>query len=124
MVQHCSGRLVDFVLDWEDALPEEQLQRAEKEADKADLILCLGTSLQITPICNLPLRTKRNGGKFVIVNLQKTPKNRHADLVIHGRCEEVIACVMDFLDRAVPTFVRQEAFELRCWAEDDEDVRH
>jgi NAD+-dependent protein deacetylase sirtuin 6 len=113
--------LRDFVLDWEDALPEEQLQRAEKEADKADLILCLGTSLQITPICNLPLRTKRKGGKFAIVNLQKTPKHGHADLVIHGRCEEVMAQVMVLLNRRVPTYVRQEAFELRCWAEADEE---
>lgn len=33
-------------------------------------MLCVFGSLQITPACNLPLRTVRAGGKMVIVNLQ------------------------------------------------------
>lgn len=124
-VRMCRGRLRDFVLDWEDALPEEQLARAEREASAADLILCLGTSLQITPICNLPLRTKRAGGRFAIVNLQKTPKHGHADLAIHARCDEVVERVMQLLARPIPTYVRREHFELRCWAAGDarDDVR-
>ena len=59
------------MLDWEDALPDEQLDAADAHASAADLVLCLGTSLQIEPICNLPLRTTRSGGRMVIVNLQR-----------------------------------------------------
>lgn len=39
---------------------------------KADLSITLGTSLQIKPSGNLPLLTKKKGGKLVIVNLQPT----------------------------------------------------
>lgn len=39
---------------------------------RADLALTLGTSLQIKPSGDLPLLTKRKGGKLVIVNLQPT----------------------------------------------------
>lgn len=39
---------------------------------QADLAVCLGTSLQIQPSGNLPVLTVKNGGKLVIVNLQKT----------------------------------------------------
>ena len=39
---------------------------------KADLSVTLGTSLQIKPSGNLPLITKKRGGKLVIVNLQAT----------------------------------------------------
>lgn len=39
---------------------------------KADVSVCLGTSLQINPSGNLPAQTVKYGGKLVIVNLQKT----------------------------------------------------
>ena len=57
----CKGRLKDGILDWEDALPEDELELSEEAASEADLAICLGTSLQITPACNLPLRTVRAG---------------------------------------------------------------
>ena len=57
----CKGRLKDFILDWEDALPEDELVASEEAASVADLAICLGTSLQITPACDLPLRTAKAG---------------------------------------------------------------
>eukprot|EP00892_Ulva_mutabilis_P007832 jgi/Ulvmu1/5420/UM022_0215.1 len=111
----CRGHLRDQVLDWEDALPEEQLEAAESHANTADLVLCLGTSLQIRPICNLPLSTKRNGGKVVIVNLQKTPKNKAADVVIHAKCDEVLERVMHHMGRNIPYYDRWENFHMRFW---------
>lgn len=45
----------------EDALPEDELKESERQASASDLVLCLGTSLQITPACNLPLRTLKKG---------------------------------------------------------------
>lgn len=102
----CGGKLKDTVLDWEDALPPEELVPAEKHCKEADVVLCLGTSLQITPACNLPLRSVRGGGKMVIVNLQATPKDKKAALVIHARVDEVIAGIMQRLDLSIPPFVR------------------
>ena len=60
----CRGRLKDFILDWEDALPDDELVASEEAASAADLAICLGTSLQITPACDLPLRTPK-GGKLL-----------------------------------------------------------
>ncbi len=57
----CKGRLKDFILDWEDALPEDELVASEEAASAAALAICLGTSLQITPACDLPLRTPKAG---------------------------------------------------------------
>ncbi|KAG6522179.1 hypothetical protein ZIOFF_019316 [Zingiber officinale] len=67
---NCGAKLRDSVLDWEDALPPKEVNAAENHCKTADLVLCLGTSLQITPACNLPLKCIRNNGKIVIVNLQ------------------------------------------------------
>ncbi|KAI5409015.1 hypothetical protein KIW84_054727 [Lathyrus oleraceus] len=73
----CGARLKDTVLDWEDALPPKEMNPAEKHCKQADIVLCLGTSLQITPACNLPLKALRGGGKVVIVNLQTRPDRSH-----------------------------------------------
>ncbi|GMH05817.1 hypothetical protein Nepgr_007657 [Nepenthes gracilis] len=107
----CGAKLLDTVLDWEDALPPKEISPAEKHCRRADLVLCLGTSLQITPACNLPLKCLHGGGKIVIVNLQKTPKDKKASLVIHGFVDKVIAGVMNRLNLRIPPFVRIDLFQ-------------
>ncbi|XP_010536736.1 PREDICTED: NAD-dependent protein deacetylase SRT1 [Tarenaya hassleriana] len=109
--EKCGAKLVDTVLDWEDALPEKEMNPAEKHCKMADLVLCLGTSLQITPACNLPLKCLRGGGKIVIVNLQKTPKDKKASLVIHGLVDKVVAGVMEMLNMQIPPYARIDFFQ-------------
>ena len=44
--------LTDWILDWDDELPKEEMDKADWHSKKADLALCLGTSLQISlPSC-------------------------------------------------------------------------
>ncbi|KAF6153772.1 hypothetical protein GIB67_001005 [Kingdonia uniflora] len=108
----CGARLKDTVLDWENALPTKEMIPAEMHCTRSDLVLCLGTSLQITPACNLPLRSVRGGGKMVIVNLQKTPKDKKANLVIHAPVDKVIAGVMHLLNLRIPPYVRVDYFQV------------
>lgn len=89
----CGGNLHDTLLDWEDALPEEDFQRAEREFDQADLVLCLGTSLRIEPVGSLPLRAKR----FAIVNLQVTPLDSDAAMIIRANVDDVMESLMQAL---------------------------
>ncbi|XP_068089957.1 NAD-dependent protein deacylase sirtuin-6 [Hyperolius riggenbachi] len=101
-LRSCRGKLIDTILDWEDSLPERDLNLADEACRKADLAITLGTSLQIKPSGNLPLLTKRKGGKLVIVNLQPTKHDRHADLRIHGYVDEVMTQLMHQLDCKIP----------------------
>ncbi|XP_022753038.1 NAD-dependent protein deacetylase SRT1-like isoform X2 [Durio zibethinus] len=109
--KRCGAKLRDTVLDWEDALPPKEMNLAEKHCRMADVVLCLGTSLQITPACNLPLKSLSGGGKIVIVNLQKTPKDKKASLVIHGFVDKVIAGVMELLNMQIPPYIRIDLFQ-------------
>ncbi|GAY55081.1 hypothetical protein CUMW_161750 [Citrus unshiu] len=108
----CGSRLKDTVLDWEDALPPVEMNPAEENCRMADVVLCLGTSLQITPACNLPLKSLRGGGKIVIVNLQQTPKDKKASLVVHAPVDKVIAGVMHHLNLWIPPYVRVDLFQI------------
>ncbi|KAM9245153.1 NAD-dependent protein deacylase sirtuin-6 isoform 2-T2 [Dugong dugon] len=100
----CRGALRDTILDWEDALPDRDLTLADEASRNADLSITLGTSLQIRPSGNLPLATKRRGGRLVIVNLQPTKHDRHADLRIHGYVDDVMTQLMKHLGLEIPTW--------------------
>lgn len=100
----CRGKLRDTVLDWEDALPEIDLQSAEQTAREAAVNLVLGSSLQIVPAGNLPLAGKKNGGKLVIVNLQQTKHDKKADLIIRGYVDDVMRQLCDQLGVAVSEY--------------------
>ncbi|XP_047561942.1 NAD-dependent protein deacylase sirtuin-6 isoform X4 [Lutra lutra] len=100
----CRGELRDTILDWEDALPDRDLTLADEASRSADLSITLGTSLQIRPSGNLPLATKRRGGRLVIVNLQPTKHDRHADLRIHGYVDEVMTRLMKHLGLEIPAW--------------------
>jgi mono-ADP-ribosyltransferase sirtuin 6 len=91
--EKCQGDLCDTLLDWEDPLPEDDFERATEECEKADLALCLGTSLRIEPAGSLPKLAK----KYVIVNLQETPMDQEAAMVIRGRVDDVMSNLMEQL---------------------------
>ncbi|XP_050951791.1 NAD-dependent protein deacetylase sirtuin-6 [Labeo rohita] len=101
-LRSCRGKLISTILDWEDSLPDRDLNRADEACRRADLALTLGTSLQIKPSGDLPLLTKRTGGKLVIVNLQPTKHDKHAHLLIHGYVDEVMGHLMKLLGLEVP----------------------
>ncbi|XP_039457621.1 NAD-dependent protein deacetylase sirtuin-6 [Oreochromis aureus] len=98
----CRGKLISTILDWEDALPDRDLNKADDASRRADLALTLGTSLQIKPSGDLPLLTKRKGGKLVIVNLQPTKHDKHAHLRIHGYVDDVMKQLMELLGLEIP----------------------
>jgi mono-ADP-ribosyltransferase sirtuin 6 len=89
----CQGDLHDTLLDWDDPLPQFDLERAERHCQNADLVITLGTSLRIHPAADLPLMAK----KMVIVNLQETPVNAKAELVIREHVDKVMADLMELL---------------------------
>ena len=90
----CSGDLRDTLLDWDDPLPEIDLARSERECERADLVICLGTSLRIFPVNQLPLKAK----KFVVVNLQQTLMDNEASLIIREKVDTVLKDIMDKLE--------------------------
>jgi NAD-dependent deacetylase len=63
-------------------MPEEPMRRAQAEALAADLFLVLGSSLVVQPAASFPELAKRAGARLVIVNLQETPLDPIADLVV------------------------------------------
>ncbi|MDR3333842.1 MAG: NAD-dependent deacetylase [Treponema sp.] len=76
----CGRVLKPAITFFGESLPMEALRDAGTEAQKADLMLILGTSLTVYPAAGLPEYTLRNGGELVIVNNMTTPLDGHAVL--------------------------------------------
>jgi NAD+-dependent protein deacetylase sirtuin 6 len=70
----CNVNLYDTTVAFKETLPEDEYEKAEKHSKKADLVLVFGTSMRVSPACNLPLMNLENGyAKMIISNLQMTP---------------------------------------------------
>lgn len=100
----CRGRMHDTILDWEHNLPDSDLTLSDLHSSVADLSICLGTTLQIIPSGNLPLYTKKYGGRLVICNLQPTKHDKKADLIINGNVDEIMVSVMKKLGLEIPEY--------------------
>jgi NAD-dependent deacetylase len=92
----CGGLVKTAVISFGQQLPPEALARAEAEARACDLFLVLGSSLQVYPAAALPLAARRAGARLVIVNLEPTPQDSVADLVLHEPIGEVMTDVAPY----------------------------
>eukprot|EP01025_Chloroclados_australasicus_P003836 TRINITY_DN10915_c0_g1_i2.p1 TRINITY_DN10915_c0_g1~~TRINITY_DN10915_c0_g1_i2.p1 ORF type:complete len:459 (-),score=27.53 TRINITY_DN10915_c0_g1_i2:208-1584(-) len=104
----CTGRLRDNILDWEDDLPEDEYSSSLAFAKNADLMIVLGSSLQVTPANDIPVETVRSGGQLVIVNLQETPKDKFANLIIRAKADDVMRSLTQSMGLQIPSYLRQE----------------
>lgn len=99
----CRGDLKDTIINFGQNLRDEDLATGFGHGYKADLMLCLGSSLRVTPACNMAEATWKKGGKLVIVNLQTTPLSPMA-LHIHAKIDDVMVLLMKKLSIEIPKF--------------------
>jgi len=67
-------------------------------------MLAMGSSLRVTPAADIPRVMAEMGGKLVIVNLQKTPLDRFAKLIVHAKIDEFMDLLMKKLSIEIPEF--------------------
>jgi NAD-dependent deacetylase len=87
------GRLKHATISFGQALPVQVLEEAADWCRQADLLLAIGSSLVVTPAADLPVLTKRHGGRLVIVNRDETPLDDLADEVVHASIGETLAAI-------------------------------
>jgi NAD-dependent deacetylase len=94
----CGGWLKPATISFGQAMPEEQTRWAFAEAGKADLLITVGTSLQVYPAAGIPGETRRRGGKVAIINNQPTAADHEADLIVRGPAGQILSALVDRLD--------------------------
>jgi NAD-dependent deacetylase len=86
----CGGILKSATISFGQALVPEVIDRAMQCATEADLLLAVGSSLQVYPIAGAVPLAKRAGARVVIVNAEPTPFDDLADAVFNEPISEVL----------------------------------
>jgi len=74
----CGRPLKPDVVLFGELLPEAAIERAYGLAARADLLLCVGSSLEVWPVAELPQVTLGGGGEIAIVTIGPTPYDSRA----------------------------------------------
>ena len=80
----CGVPLKPDVVLFGELLPEAAMQRAFDLATRADVMLCVGSSLEVYPVAGLPELTMRSGGDVAIVTQGPTPYDTEAAVKLDG----------------------------------------
>jgi NAD-dependent protein deacetylase/lipoamidase len=86
----CGGYIKTATVSFGQAMPQDEMARAEELSAGCDLFLAIGSSLVVWPAAGFPLHAKRNGAKLVIVNREPTDFDEIADLVVRHDIGEAL----------------------------------
>jgi NAD-dependent deacetylase len=89
-VPECGGILKSDTISFGQALVPEVIARAMEVASEADLLLAVGTSLQVYPVAGAVPAAQKAGARIVIVNGEPTPFDDIADAVLPGSISEIL----------------------------------
>ena len=70
------------------------LARASALASGADLMLCIGSSLEVYPVAGLPAITHGGGGRLVLITQGPTPYDGDAEVKLDGDVVEELQAVL------------------------------
>jgi NAD-dependent deacetylase len=95
----CSAPLKPDVVLFGELLPERAMAEAQALALDADLMVCVGSSLEVYPVAGLPAMTRGSGGRLALVTQGPTPYDDDADVKLEGDVIEELRAVLAALGR-------------------------
>lgn len=93
----CGEPLKPDVVLFGEFLPEAAIDRAQRLALGADLMLCIGSSLEVYPVAQLPELTLMTGGRLAILTQGATPFDDRAEVRLRGDVEDVLGGLLTAL---------------------------
>jgi len=95
----CITPLKPDVVLFGELLPEEAMSEAFALASEADVMVAIGSSLEVYPVASLPGVTLENGGCLALVTQGRTPYDADAEVKLTGDVVDELDAVLEALDR-------------------------
>jgi NAD-dependent protein deacetylase/lipoamidase len=93
----CEGPVKPDVVLFGEMLPAAAMAEAEALAMRADLMLCVGSSLEVYPVAGLPSVTLGRGGRLAVITKGPTPFDSDAAVRMDGDVVADLEAVLEAL---------------------------
>ncbi len=90
----CGGAVKPDVILFGELLSESAMTRARDLAERAELMICVGSSLAVHPVAGLPQLTLERGGRLAIVTKGETPYDGNAELKLDGEVDAELVALL------------------------------
>ena len=90
----CLTPLKPDVVLFGEMLPEDAIAEAQSLALEADLMLCIGSSLEVYPVAGLPAVTRGAGGRIALITQGPTPYDVEAEVKLDGEVVEELRALL------------------------------
>jgi NAD-dependent deacetylase len=90
----CITPLKPNVVLFGELLPDQAMSEAYALASETDLMICIGSSLEVYPVASLPSVARDAGAKLALVTQGRTPYDREADVRLGGDVVEELEAVL------------------------------
>jgi NAD-dependent deacetylase len=94
----CMSKVKPDVVLFGEYLPADAMAVATALASAAELIICIGTSLEVYPVAGLPELTLAAGGRLALVTMGPTPYDAEAAVKLSGDVVAELEAVVTALD--------------------------
>lgn len=88
--EQCGAILKPDVILFGEQLPQKAWLKAQNAARSADLMIVIGSSLEVLPVAGLPMQTLDRGGHLIIINQDPTYLDVRADIVFTEDAADIL----------------------------------
>lgn len=98
----CGGLVKPDAVFFGEAIPTDALAVSQTQSNKCDVLLVVGSSLQVFPAAQIPLNVKLKNPPATVIEVNREPSAMHeqvADILILGSAGDILTKIVEAVDK-------------------------
>jgi len=100
---NCNGYVKPATISFGQSMPEAEMSRALECSTVCDLLLMIGSSLQVEPAASIPREAHSRGAKLIYINRTETATDHIAEVCFRENAGQVLGELVNTLKRGINT---------------------
>lgn len=102
MCDKCHAVLKPDFIFFGEGIPQEAYQKSVEAAQKADLVIIIGSTGEVVPAASMPQIAKQNGATIIEINLEKSLfTGSITDIFLQGKATEVLNKILNGIKQKI-----------------------